>query len=114
MGRATRWNDDQRPARRGRKAGALSAHPDFFRKPLGETIRSRIHAAEALCAQVESLAVAGRLDAARQLMAEVYAILDEATCSAAACEPPADGLAASLDDLRHRARNAETVLKLLE
>ena len=93
----------------------MSAQPDFSRESFDEGMRARIHAGEALCAVVETMAVAGRLDLARRNMAQINAILNEATrCVAAGGSSAPDSLAALLDGLRHRARNAETVLKLVE
>ena len=95
----------------------MSAQPNLPFQSLDEITELRIRVAEALCVLVESLATAGKIRHARRSMAAVHQILDHAARLAAF---PSDNAAAAqelqacLDELQHRARNAETVLKLVE
>ncbi len=83
-----------------------------------EAVRLLIMTADALCAVAESEALAGMAQRARESLAMVGHIMDEASGFAAA------GRAISADEARellqlvravqHRARNMETVVKLLE
>jgi hypothetical protein len=95
----------------------MSAQPNFPFESFDEAIGLRMRVGEALCAVVESLAMAGEIRRARRAMAAVQKILDD-TARVAFFSPEgsaaAKDLQPSLDELRHRARNAETVLKLLE
>jgi hypothetical protein len=105
----------ERPALAGRKLRRMSAQPDLPGDFIDATIRARIRAGVTRCDLIESLAVAGRLDLARKSMDEVNAILEDVDRFTSDCKPSvAAKLAPDLDDLRHRARNAETVLKLVE
>jgi hypothetical protein len=95
----------------------MSAQPEFPFESLDEATELRLRVAEALCMVAESLAMAGRIREARRAMAAVQKIIDHTTRLAASSprhEAAAEDLRAGLDELQHRARNTETVLKLLE
>jgi hypothetical protein len=95
----------------------MSAQPDFPFESLDEATELHIRTAEALCSVAESLAMAGRVREAHRAMAAVQKIIDHITRLAASSpqqEAAAGEVHTSLDELQHRARNAETVLKLLE
>jgi len=94
----------------------MSAQPDFRFASFDEATALQMRVAEALCALVESLAMAGKIRRARRAMAAARRILDETSRIAASPQnsEAARDLRACLDELDHRARNAETVLNLLE
>lgn len=95
----------------------MSAQPNFSTESLDEATELRIRVGEALCSLVESLAMAGKIRHARRTMAAVRGIVDD-TARIATHSPEnsaaGQGLRTCLDELQHRARNAETVLNLLE
>ena len=94
----------------------MSAQSNFSSASLDEATQLRIRVGEALCSLVESLAMAGKIRHARRAMAVARGIVDD-TARIAALSPEnsaaGQGLRAILDELQHRARNAETVLKLI-
>jgi hypothetical protein len=95
----------------------MSAQPSFPTASLDEATELRMRVGEALCSVVASLAMAGRIRHARRAMAAVRGIVDDTARIAgfsAEDSAAAQELRTCLDELQHRARNAETVLKLLE
>jgi hypothetical protein len=94
----------------------MSALPDFSREFLDDTILLRLSIGEALCSLAEAQAMAGDLRAARRSIDAVATILDEIArfAQSQAAKATVRELEECLRSLRHRARNAETVVKLLE
>ncbi len=94
----------------------MSAQPDFSREFLDDTILLRLSVGEALCSLAEAQAMAGELRAARRSIEAVETIFEEITLFAQSPAAKAAGqeLEECLRSLRHRARNAETVVKLVE
>jgi len=94
----------------------MSAQPDFPREFLDDTILLRFSIGEAMCALAKAQAMAGKLQEARRSIDAVETIFEEIALFAQS--PPAKATAQELEEclrsLRHRARNAETVLKLVE
>lgn len=94
----------------------MSAQPNPF-ESFDEATYLRLRVAQALCAVVESLAMVGNIRQARRAMAAVQKILDRSAALAASSprhEVAENDLQTCVAELRHRARNAETVLKLVE
>jgi len=95
----------------------MSAQPDSPFEAFDEATHLRLRAAQALCSLVESLAMAGKIRHARRAMEAVQRVIDQTarlTVLPLADSAPSNELQNCLKELRHRARNAETVLKLLE
>ncbi|HUB20482.1 MAG TPA: hypothetical protein VL990_17705 [Acidobacteriaceae bacterium] len=80
-------------------------------------MRLRILAGEALCAVAESEAMRGNRRRAQQLLAEVAKIFEDVTRLRGAARwmapAAAQEMLAIAGELRHRALNVETVLRLL-
>lgn len=93
----------------------MSAQPNPSWELL-DAILHRICVGEALCAVAEAQALAGELHMAWRCIQAVETILDEGTrfASSPAARAGTQELEECLRSLRHRWRNAETVLKLLE
>ena len=93
----------------------MSALPNSPFESFDEAAHLHMRVAQALCAVVESLAMAGQIRQARRAMAAVQKIIDRtAQLSVLSEDADASDLQSCLRELRHRARNAETVLKLIE
>ncbi len=95
----------------------MSAQPNYPVGYLDPAVTLRMRVAEGLCAIAESLAMAGKMRRARRCMAAVRRILDEIARIAALSgegSAAAQDLRTHLEELQHRARNAETVLRLIE